>query len=115
MDVPSIPAADAQGEEGQEEEEEHMEAASKSVKEEYDASYHQEEDRGPFEEYFINIDNVAEKKRLPYIMMMFKALGFNLEEIYPYSEILKDAYVFVSCGYLFWAAFYLQPHGSFLF
>ncbi|KAL3791891.1 hypothetical protein HJC23_010751 [Cyclotella cryptica] len=50
----------------------------------------EDNDRGPFEQYFVNTNNVAEKKRLPYIMMMFRALGFNIEEIYPYSEILSD-------------------------
>jgi hypothetical protein len=45
---------------------------------------------GPFQEFFMNTDNVAENKRLPYIMMMFGALGFDVEGIYPYSEILKD-------------------------
>jgi hypothetical protein len=46
--------------------------------------------KGPFETYFQNTDNVSENKRLPYIMMMFCALGYDLEEIYPYSEIMKD-------------------------
>jgi hypothetical protein len=46
--------------------------------------------KGPFETYFQNTDNVPESKRLPYIMMMFCALGYDLDEIYPYNEIMKD-------------------------
>jgi hypothetical protein len=49
-----------------------------------------ENDRRPFEQYILNAGNVAEKKRPPYIMMMVKALGFNFESMYPYSEILSD-------------------------
>jgi hypothetical protein len=49
------------------------------------------ETAGPFEQYFVDTNNVSENKRLPYIMMMFGALGFIVDEIYPYSEILKDA------------------------
>ncbi|KAL3790714.1 hypothetical protein ACHAWO_013533 [Cyclotella atomus] len=45
---------------------------------------------GPFEKFFINTNNVSENKRLPYIMMLFGALGYDIEEIYPYNEILKD-------------------------
>ena len=57
---------------------------------------------GPFETYFMNTENVAENKRLPYIMMMYAALGFDVETVYPYSEILTDTYVpFIGCYFLF--------------
>ena len=51
---------------------------------------HDDESMGPFQQYFSNVENVPEKKRLPYIMMVFAALGYEIESIYPYSEILKD-------------------------
>ena len=57
---------------------------------------------GPFETYFMNTENVAENKRLPYIMMMYASLGFDVETIYPYSEILADTYVpFIGCYLIF--------------
>ena len=55
-----------------------------------EAEVHADGTMGPFEQYFIDTDNVPEKKRLPYIMMVFAALGYEVESIYPYSEILKD-------------------------
>ena len=57
---------------------------------------------GPFETYFMNTENVAENKRIPYIMMMYASLGFDVETIYPYSEILADTYVpFIGCYLIF--------------
>lgn len=50
----------------------------------------EDESMGPFESFFIDPRNVPENKRLPYIMMLYGAMGWDIDEIFPYSEILND-------------------------
>eukprot|EP00579_Thalassiosira_antarctica_P005113 CAMPEP_0201884820 /NCGR_PEP_ID=MMETSP0902-20130614/17571_1 /ASSEMBLY_ACC=CAM_ASM_000551 /TAXON_ID=420261 /ORGANISM="Thalassiosira antarctica, Strain CCMP982" /LENGTH=350 /DNA_ID=CAMNT_0048413833 /DNA_START=20 /DNA_END=1072 /DNA_ORIENTATION=+ len=56
------------------------------------AAHVKTEDRGDFEIFFSNTDNVPSEKQMPYIMMMATdcIAGFNAKEVHPYSVFLTN-------------------------
>ena len=90
VDERSAHSASAKETEDMQEEEAAPAENGEAAAEEAEDANKPDESMGPFEQFFVNADNVAENKRLPYIMMLYGAMGWDIEEIYPYNVILKD-------------------------